>query len=324
MNRKSNLIRFSFVLLFCLLAACSGSTPTPAPQPLKVEWTTWQGDYTLLVANAMGFFQQHGISVEPVKYESASQSIPDLAAGELDGGLYTMSDVLLASNLADLKGVMVSDNGGVYSVVASTDIGTVRDLRGKRIGLNLHTASEMFVSYMLKSESMNASNVEYVEVSPEQVPTSIPDTIDAGLVWEPYTSQALQMGTRIVYQSSKYSTLTPKMIVFRKSVVEQRPEDIRAFIQAWNDAVNYRLSHPQESLSIISKATSLTPSELKLAGEITIYTIDDNSRLFADNPGTDASSIYFIARFNSDFLINIGYITNPPNIDELLDPSFLQ
>jgi NitT/TauT family transport system substrate-binding protein len=272
----------------------------------------------------MGFFKQHGVEVEPVKYDNTSQAIPDLAGAKLDGGLFTMGDILLASNLTDIKGVMVSDNGGIYSIVATPDIQSVNDLRGKRIGLNLHTSSEMFVSYMLKSVNMNSSNVDYVEMGPQQVLQNIPDQVDAGLVWEPFTSQALQKGEKVVYQSTNYSTLIPKLIAFRTTVVKQRPEDIRAFILAWNDAVNYRISHPQESTAIISKATGLPTSDLNLTSNITIYTIDNNTQLFANNPGTDASSIYFIAGFNRDYLITIGYITNPPDINNMLDPSFLK
>jgi NitT/TauT family transport system substrate-binding protein len=161
-------------------------------------------------------------------------------------------------------------------------------------------------------------------MDPQQVLQNIPDQVDAGLVWEPFTSQALQKGEKVVYQSTNYSTLIPKLIAFRTVVVKQRPEDIRAFILAWNDAVNYRISHPQESAVIISKATGLPTSDLNLTSNITIYTIDNNTQLFANNPGTDASSIYFIAEFNRDYLITIGYITNPPDINNMLDPSFLK
>jgi len=324
MSKKGTAAKSLCALVLCLLVACSGSASTPAPEPLKVEWTMWQGDYSLLIANEMGFFEKRGVDVELVHYDSATQAIPDLAGAKLDGGLFTMGEVLLAANLNDIKGVMVSDNGGIYSIVASSDIRSIRELRGKRIGFNLHTSSEMFVSYMLKSAKMDLSYVEYVELAPEQVPQSIPEQIDAGLVWEPYTSQSLQQGEHVIYQSTNYSTLIPKLIVFRTIVVEQRPEDIRAFIRAWDDAVSYRISHPQESLDIISKATGLPPSDLNLTSNITIYTIADNTKLFANNPGADASSIYFIAGLNRDFLINAGYITNPPDIDNLLDPSFLK
>jgi NitT/TauT family transport system substrate-binding protein len=317
-------IRMFSIIGLCSLVACAGTGSTPTPQPLRVEWTLWQGDYTLLVAKQMGFFDKYGVNVEPIRYDSATQAIPDLAGAKIDGGIFTMGDVILTSTMTDVKGVFVSDNGGIYSVVASSDIQSVKGLRDKRIGLNLHTSGEMFVSYMLKSQSMNSTNVNFVEMSPDQIAQNIPDQIDAGLVWEPYTTQALQRGEHIVYQSTNYSTLIPKLIVFRSTVINQRPGEIQAFIHAWNDAVNYRIAHTQESTDIISKATGLPISDLNVTSNITLFNVDNNKKIFANNPGTDASSIYFIASFNRDFLVTIGYITNPPDINSLLDPSFLK
>jgi NitT/TauT family transport system substrate-binding protein len=324
MIRKSPAIGFFCAIVVCLITSCSGGISAATQVPLKVGWTLWQGDYTLLVANQMGFFNKNGVNVETIRYDSSTQAIPDLAGAKLDGGLYTMSDLMLASNLADIEGVMVSDNGGQYSIVASPGIKNVSGLRGKRIGLNLHTSSEIFVSDMLKTARMTANNVTYTEMPPNQVSKSIPDQIDAGLVWEPYTAQALKQGKVIVYQSADESALFPRLLVFSKAIIEQRPQDIRAFIQAWDEAVQYRISHPQESLAIISKATGLSATDLALTSTITIYPISDNIKLFANNPGTDPSSIYFTAGANRDFLITAGYLTVSPDINSLLNPSFLK
>ena len=219
---------------------------------------------------------------------------------------------------------MVSENGGRYAIVASSDIQSVGDLRGKRIGLNLNTTSELFVSYMLQGQQMTSNDVTFIEMSPSQVSQNIPGQIDAGLVWEPYLSQALAQGKKLIYQSDYYSTLIPRLIVFQKSVIDQRPADIRAFVLAWDDAVNYRISYTQESLAIISKATGLSPSDLTLTSNRTLLTLNSNIKLFANNPGTDPSSIYFIAKFNRDYLVNMGYMTNLPDINTLLDPSFIK
>ena len=252
------------------------------------------------------------VNVEPVRYDSSTQALPDLAGAKLDGGLFTMSDFLLASNLADIKAVMVSDDGGQYTIVASPDIQSLNGLRGKRIGLNLHTSSEIFVADMLKTKFMTSDDVTLVEMSPNKVSQNIPSLIDAGLVWEPYTTQALKQGKVVVFQSDSISSLLPNLIVFRNSVVKQRPQDIRAFILAWDEALQYRISHPQESLAIISKATGLTASDLNATGKITLFTINDNLKLFANIAGSDPSSIYYIAGMNRDFLITAGYLTNPP------------
>ena len=324
MNKMTPAIGLLLVFMVCLSASCAGGSSAPAFKPLRVEWSLWQGDYTLLVANQMGFFKKHGVNVEPVRYESSAQAIPDLAGAKLDGGLFPMSDVVLAASTADLKAVLVSDNGGQFSIIGSPDIQSVQALRGKRIGLNLHSSSEMYVSSMLESGRMTSNDVTYVEMSPDQVLKAIPGQIDAGVVWEPYTSQALQQGKNILYQSEYDSSLIPRMLVFRKALVDQRPNDIRAFILAWEEAVNYRISNPQESLAIISKVTGLTASDLNLSQEYSIYTIKDNTKLFGNTLGNDPSSIYFIARSNRNFLITMGYITNPPDVGALLDPTYLK
>jgi NitT/TauT family transport system substrate-binding protein len=324
MSKQSPVIGFIFALIVCLSVSCSGATPPPTAAPLKIEWSLWQGDYTLLVANQMGFFKAHGVNVEPVRYDSSTTGLPDLAGAKLDGGIFSMSDFLLAANSADIKAVMVSDNGGQYTVVASPDIKTLNALRGKRIGLNLHTSSEIFVTDMLKTRFMTVNDVTYVEMSPDQVSKNIPSQIDAGLVWEPYTTQALKQGKVVVYQSDAISNLLPNLIVFRTSVINQRPQDIRAFLQAWDEAVQYRISHPQESLAIIAKATGLSTSDLQATGNITLFTISDNLSLFSNMAGSDPSSIYYIAGTNRDFLITAGYLTNPPNLNTLLDPSYLK
>jgi NitT/TauT family transport system substrate-binding protein len=291
---------------------------------LKVAWTYREGDYTLLVAQQMGFFQQHGVDVEPVLYDSSMHSIPDMAGAEIDGALLSMGELILASSVSDLKGVMVYDSGPVYSIVASPDITAVTDLRGKRLGVNLHTSAGMFVSYMLEGALLTSRQVTLVEMSPEQVVQGIPAEIDAGLVWEPFTTQALQQGNVVLFRSDIYSSLVPGLIVFRTEVAEQHPDEIRAFLLAWNDAVNYRISHPQEAADLISQVTSLPSNQLGITGNDKFYTIDDNIGLFANEAGTDPSSLNYIAQFNLRYIIGLGDITNPPDLGVILDPSFLK
>jgi NitT/TauT family transport system substrate-binding protein len=325
MTKTSKWIKvFSLLLILSYLVACSGSTPAPRSTPIKIGWTLWQGDYTLLVAYQMGFFREHGVDVQPYLYGSESQGMLDLAGAKLDGGLFTMSDTLLASSLANLKVVMISDQGGQYSVVASPDIKSLNDLRGKRIGLNIHTSSELFIYDMLKTRRITPKDVTYVEMSPDQVVRNIPYQIDAGVVWEPYTSQALKQGKVLVYQNPDESNRIPRLIVFRQSVVEQRSQEIQAFIEAWDEAVQYRINHPEETLSIISKFTGFSASDLNLTGNIKIYTIADNLESFALTAGSDYRSIFYIAGFTQDFLLMEGYLTSFPHFSTLLDPSFLK
>ncbi len=318
----------ALVLLLSVLAgaltACAGQGAAAPAMPLRFAWTDREGDYTLILANQMGLFERHGVKVEPVFYSSYPQARADLVAEVVDGGIFPIGDLLLMASKTDLRGVLVSDNGGVAAVVASAEIGGVRDLRGKRIGVNLHTSSEMFVTYMLESAGLTSREVTLIEMNPQDVPGSIPAVVDAGFVVEPYTTQALRQGYRLIYSSERYGSLLPSMLVFRSRVVEGQPQQIKAFVQAWDEAVAYRLAHPQEANQIIAGALQRSVGELSISGTVTFYTLEDNRRLFAENPGLDPSSIYYTAQRNLFFLVGLGDITQPLDLNILLDPAFLQ
>lgn len=324
MTKLAKTIKLLCMLFLLFSAACSGAAPKSAAPILRIEWTNWDGDYTLLIADKLGYFEKNGVNVEPVRYETSPKALTDLAGLELDGGLFSMSDLILGSSLTNLKGVLVSDNGGVFSIVASSDISKVSQVRGKRIALVYHSAGEIYVTNMLKTGRMTFKDVTYVEMPPDQVPAGIPEGADAGVVMEPYTSQAIRAGLTVVYQDPKISALLPRMLVFRKSLVDQYPELIRGFLLAWNEAVAYRTYHPVESLDIIMKATSLPANDVRLSKGTKLYNTQENIQMFTVNREKDPNSIYHIAEVNRDFLLTNGYLTLPPDLDTLLDPSFLR
>ncbi len=317
-------------LLLCVgilggvLTACAGRNGVAPASPLRFTWTYREGDYTLLLAKQMGLFERYGVEVELVAYDSYPQARADLVAEVVDGGVFPVGDFLLMASKTDLRAVFVSDNGGIAAVVAAPEIGGVRDLRGKRIGVNLHTSSEMFITYMLETAGLTARDVTLVEMNPKDVPANIPSVVDAGFVVEPYTTQSVRQGLRLLYASERYGSLLPSLIVFRRRVVEDRPQDVRTFIRAWNEAAVYRRDHPQESTAMIEQVLQRSEHDLGISGTVTFYTLEDNRRLFAENPGLDPSSIYYVAQRNLYFLTSLGDITYPLDLNTLFVPLFLQ
>lgn len=319
---------FAFIVMVSLLAglltACTGSSAATPATPLRFAWTYRESDYTLLLAEQLGLFERYGVRVEPVLYDSYVQARADLVAEVIDGGVFPIGDLILMASKTDLKGILVSDNGGTAAVVASSDIGSIRDLRGKRIGVNLHTSSEMFVTYMLESAGLTSRDVTLIEMNPQDVPANIPQVVDAGFVVEPYTTLSLRQGHRLLYSSERYGSLLPNVVVLRSRVVESQPQQVRAFVKAWAEAAAYRLTYPQEATQMLENTLQRSAGELGISGTVTFYTLEDNRRLFAENPGLDPTSIYYTAQRNLYFLVGLGDITQPLDLNVLLDPAFLE
>jgi len=303
-----------------LLAACRGQAAKETT-PLRVEWTVWQGDYTLLIAREMGFFEKHGVSVEPVYYENFSHALPDLAGARIDIGLFGMVDALNVANVVSAKVVGVYASGGITSLVVKPEIRSLADLKGKPIGVVFGSSSEMVIRDALRQAGLTPLDVTLVNVATEDIPRRLQEDLQGGVTYEPYTSQAVANGNHNLTESW-ISSLLPDVIVARDNLVVERPDDVRAFLAAWFEAVEYRQANPLESNQIISRYTGVPATEL-LTGDAELYTLEDNQQLFIDENTGDKLSIYQIARTNLDFMTSTGSLTNLLDVRQVFDSTFL-
>ncbi len=289
------------VLLGVVLAACAPGRPV---EPLRVEWTYWPGDWILLVAQDQGFFEKHGVRVEPHLYEIFEEAMPDLAAEKMDAGFFVVGDFVPIVKNDNLRAVFITDiSSGADQVVARSEIKSLRDLKGKRIGVNLGTFGELFVYKMLERAGLRPADVTLININPENVPQAIPDQIDAGHTWEPFTSRALAQGHQVIFSSADTPGLIPDLLVMRTQVLRERPEDVRAFLRAWLEAVEFTQQYPDRAIASIAKLSGMKPEEISFEG-VQLYTLEDNLAAFSQNPGSDTTSIYYTTNLYIEFLIN--------------------
>jgi NitT/TauT family transport system substrate-binding protein len=309
------------VMLLNSLAGCSMLQPSQSAKlPLRIAYTQWWGDYTLLVALEKGFFEKYGVQVEPVYYDIFSKTFSDLAAGQIDGALIAVGDTINIDRNTDMKVVGVSDDGGADAILAGPDINNIEDLKGKTIGVLLGTQYELMIAEMLRSANMRSSDVTLAGINPENAASALKNgQVQAVYTWEPFLSEAISKGNKIIYPIEK-TRLFPHMIVFHTSIVNSRPQDIRAFLKAWFEAVDYRLKNPEETRSIAAKYIGLEIADDSVDNNLKVLTLNDNKALFETR---NDRSIYTVTRRTSDYLISIGVLPQQVDLLELLDPIYL-
>lgn len=313
---------FSIFLLVVFLTSCNSQPQMVSRKPLKVEFAFWWGDFTLLVAKEKGFFEKYGVLVEPVYYESFPQAPADLAAGKIDVGLFSIGDVLIAAEHTDVKVVAAYDDGGLNTIVAIPEITSVADLQGRQIGVKIGSPYEIFVREMLHTAGLDTSDVVLVNLSAEEVPPAMPDKVQAGFVWEPYTTELLSKGYHILFSSAQISSLYPDLITFRSTVVNERPADVRSFLKAWFEAVEYRVAYPDETREIVAEFLGVSPDEVQVDAQLHLMSQADNRMMFQKLPSDGSRSIYNTAQISADFLIGIGTLTRQPDLNTIFDPTF--
>ena len=216
--------------------------------------------------------------------------------------------------------IAVYDNGGDDAVIVGSEINSIEDLKGKTIGLQLGSQYELTVVKMLQSVNMGTDDVTMVSIYPEDALAALESgQVQAASSWEPYSSEALSKGYKIIYPDEQLH-LFPDTVVFRKSIVDERPDDVRAFLKAWFEAVDYRLQNPEETQAIAAKYLGVGIEEVLPDENLTILTLEDNKALFnLQNP----NSVYTVTKITSDYLISIGALAQQIDLLELLDPAYL-
>ncbi|MBD1907098.1 nitrate ABC transporter substrate-binding protein, partial [Trichocoleus sp. FACHB-832] len=94
-----------------------------------------------------------------------------------------------------------------------------------------------------------------------------------------------------------------------------------AFIRAWFQAQDYWKANPEESKTLIAKTLSIKPEEVSTNG-VQLSTLQDNLKAFTS--GTTEESLYYTAKLYADFYTRTGGLNTAPDIQKLIDPSFVQ
>lgn len=324
MNKKILNAVLTLFLTALLSSSCAGNAPVQKEAlPLRVGWSLWSGYFPAVIAAEKGFFEQRGVKVELVYYAVYGHQASELSSGMIDGGLTVLSDVMFDSISRDVKIVLILDNSiGADQIVAAPEIQNARDLRGKRIGVEQNNLGGLLlVRQMLNDSGISPGEATFVQITPEEVPDSIPSLIDAGYTFEPHTSRAIAQGKKVVYSSADAPGLLVDVLAFRREIIQTRPQDVRAFVAAWFDAVEFWKANPEEGNAVIAQATGLAPEEISLEG-VDLFNLHANQQAF--KRVNSYISIYYAAEQEMRFVTTTGNVTNPADINELLDPSFIQ
>lgn len=309
--------------LVCLLWGCQISPQSVIKRsPLKVACITFVGYRPAVIAQEKGFFKAQGVDVELSYVDFAQLQQADFSAGKYDGIGLTLGDfIILSANNPNMQSVLVVDEtNGADVVVAQPEIKTVEDLRGKKIGANLGGFSEVFVTEMLRISSLTTDDVNLVKFDALEIPQRLKNNdIQAGHTWEPFLSEAIKQGAYSLFTSKQTPGLILDLVAFRNETIRDRPQDVRAFVRGWLQAINFWEQNLEAGNEIITKTLKIPIDTISLDG-VNLTNLQENQQFFRPD---SINSIYDIAKIYADFFVRSGNVTRLPDLKSLFNPSFL-
>jgi NitT/TauT family transport system substrate-binding protein len=308
-------------------AATTPATASTAMIHLKIGYSTWVGYGPLFIARDKGYFAAEGLDIEFIKVADPKQRFTALAGNQLDGLVSTLDTMSQYWN-AESPFVAIfglDESSGGDGIVANTGINTVKDLKGKQIGVNVGSVSQFFLEFVLQQNGMSDSDVTLVKMSQDDVPAALAaNRIDAGVTWEPNLSKSVKNGAKLIANSKETPGLIVDIMIVRRDVLKANANVGKGLLNAWNKAIDYWKANPDDADSIMQKGLGgfyETPDDIKadLQGA-TLFDAAHNQQFFG---GTGKGTATATLQFAIDFYTKLGVITTPVKAADMIDASYI-
>ncbi len=309
-----------------LLAAFTAATGVLHAEPLKIGYSDWPGWVAWEIAVQKGWFKEAGVDVKFDWFEYVP-SMEAFAAGKIDAVCMTNGDALVTGATgAPSKAILINDfSNGNDKIVAKPGIKSVKDLKGKKVGVEVGFVCHLLLLKALEANGLKEEDVELVNVPTSETPKALASgDVDAIAAWQPNSGQALKAvpGSTAIYTSADVPGLIYDVLAVNPASLSARPEDWKKVLKVWYRAVDY-LNDPatqEDAVKILAARVNLSPEEYKpfLSGT-KILTLAEAKKAFekGDSLGSIYGSSVVVDKFNVD---NKVY-EKPQPTAEYLDPS---
>src|SRR5262252_6926917 len=139
-----------FILAFILAGAmvCVGHKQAPAADKIRISVTNFNMAFLPAgLAVKKGFFKEEGLEAEVIRM-NANVAVTAVASGDVDYTLIFGSVVRAAIRGLPMKVVASFIDGSTHALVARPEFKSVRELKGKTLGIQAHGASDHVAAMM--------------------------------------------------------------------------------------------------------------------------------------------------------------------------------
>lgn len=309
-----------------LLLAVSSVMPAWAGEPLKIGYSDWPGWVAWQVAIEKGWFKEAGVDVRFDWFDYAA-SMDAYSAGKLDAVAVTNGDALV-TGAAGAKSVMILINdysNGNDMIVAKPGISSLKDLKGKKIGVEMGLVDHLLLLNGLKKAGMTENDVTLVNSPTNETPQVLASgDVDAIGAWQPSSGTALKQvpGSKVVYSSADEPGLIYDVLTVNPASLSAHKAEWLKVIKVWYRVVDY-IYDPKtqaDAVKIMSARVGLKPAEyLPLLGGTKILKKEEAKAIFAKGEGF--KSIYGSSKIVDDFNVKNGVYKQSQDVDSYIDPS---
>ena len=234
---------------------------------IKLGYSDWPGYTVLEVAKQKGWFKDAGLDVDLVWFDYGA-SIDAFSAGKIDGVTIVAGDAMVSGATgAKSKMVCLIDySEGSDMIVGGPGIDSIKDLKGKKVGVELTLVEHELLLQALKVNGMSPSDVTLVGTSTDKTPQTLASgQVSAIGAWYPISGQALKQvpGSKKLFTSADAKGLIFDVIAVNPASYGQHKEEWAKITAIYYKCVDYLMDPKtrQDAINIMAAKVGADPVE---------------------------------------------------------------
>ncbi|MFN8497507.1 MAG: ABC transporter substrate-binding protein [Anaerolineae bacterium] len=233
----------------------------------------------MYVAEQNGYYKDAGLDVQLVPTASAAERDQLLQGGQLDGVLTDLiSTTLFNAEQPRLtvvrKARQAFPDAAQYRILAAPNSGikTVQDLKGVEIGISDNSVIAYFTDRALQKAGLAKEDIKTTAVPNivQRAQLLGQGQLKAGTLPDPLASLAIMQGATVVVDDTKSPELGQSVIDFRTEYLQQNPDAVKKFLQAYDKAVAELRANPEKYRQLLIEKGRV-PEQLKQSFPIPRY-----------------------------------------------------
>lgn len=313
-------IALSGSLLFSGLAA--------AAEPLKIGYSDWPGWVAWQVAIEKGWFKEAGVDVKFDWFDYAA-SMNAFTAGKIDAVTVTNGDALVtgAGGAKNVMIIVTDYSNGNDMIVGKPGIKSLKDLKGKKIGLETGLVEHLLLLNGLKKAGLKESDVTIVNTPTNETPQALASGDLAAIgAWQPNSGEAMKRvpGAKPIYTSADEPGLIYDVLTVSPASLSSRRADWVKVVKVWDKVVNY-INDPKtqpDAVKIMAARVGIKPETyLPLLKGTKLLTLEEGKAIFVKADGF--KSLYGSTKIVDDFNVKAGIYKTPQDLNKAIDPSLV-
>lgn len=228
--------------------------------PLRIAVQPWCGYQFMVLADRENFLSP---AVQLVPEDNSIAAIKAVVDGTVDGAALTLDQAfVLADRGIDLQVVLIFNvSAGADVVLARPGIATIRDLRGKRVGVEGTSLGTIMSAKVLEAAGLRSGDVDFVRMGEDHLTGwNQLQPLDAVITYEPWRGQLLELGLQPIFDSRSLPQVILDVLAVRRDKARRSADALRELCAGHFRALDMWRQNPVDTAYRIAPLLNL-PAE---------------------------------------------------------------